>query len=41
MLTISILVNAMSVEELRLFSQIPADIKLEVVDGPVALTMGK
>ena len=37
---VSSLVAAMSVEELRSFSQVPADIKLEVVDDPTASTIG-
>ena len=31
---VSILVAAMSIEELRSFSQVPTDIRLEVADGP-------
>ena len=34
------LVAAMSVEKLRSFSQVLADIKLEVADGPAAPTIG-
>ena len=30
----------MSVEELRLFNQVPANIRLEVVDSPAAPTIG-
>ena len=37
---VSSLVVAMSVEELRLFSQVPTDIILEVEDGTTALTIG-
>ena len=38
--TISSLVVAMFVEELRSFSQVPVDIRLEVADGPAAPTIG-
>ena len=38
--TVSSLVVAMSVEELRLFSQVPTNIRLEVADGPTASTIG-
>ena len=38
--TISNLVAAMSVEELRSFSQVHANIRLEVVDDSVAPTIG-
>ena len=37
---VSSIVAAMSIEELRSLSQVPANIKLEVVDGPVAPTIG-
>ena len=37
---VSSLVAAMSVEELRLFSQVPADIRLEVENSMAALTIG-
>ena len=37
---VSSLVAAMFVEELRLFSQVPANIRLEVADGRTALTIG-
>ena len=36
---VSSIVVAMSVEELRSFSQVPADIKLEVADGTTAPTI--
>ena len=35
--TISSLVATMSVEELRSFSQVPTDIRLEVANGPTAV----
>ena len=38
--TVSSLVVAMSIEDLRSFSQVPANIELEVVDGSVAPTIG-
>ena len=38
--TVSSMFTIMFVEELRLFSQVPNDIKLEVEDGPVASTIG-
>ena len=38
--TISSLVAIMSIKELRSFSQVPADIKLEVENGLVAPTIG-
>ena len=38
--TISSLVVAMSVEELRSFNQVPTNIILEVIDGPAAPTIG-
>ena len=39
--TVSNLVATMSIDELRSFSQVPADIKLEVADGTVALPIGR
>ena len=38
-LTIRSLVASMSIEELRSFSQVPADIRLEVAGGPAAPTI--
>ena len=38
--TVSSLVAAMSIEELRSFNQVPTDIRLEVADDPVAPTIG-
>ena len=37
--TVSNLVVAMSIEELRSFSQVPSNIRLEVADGPTATTI--
>ena len=39
--TVSSLVTAMSVEELRSFSQVPSNIRLKVADSPAAPTIGK
>ena len=38
--TISSLVSTMYVEELRSFSQVPTDIRLEVADSPATPTIG-
>ena len=38
--TISSLVTAMSIEELRSFNQVPSNITLEVENSPVAPTIG-
>ena len=39
--TASSLVAAMSIEELRLYSHVPAEISLEILNDPVSLTIGE
>ena len=38
--SVSSLVVATSVKEVKSFSQVPTDIRLEVVEGPIVLTIG-